>query len=65
MGQFIPQPGTDVKIGLQDNARRQRQFMKDLGFRGIGQADALPMPRLGSDLITSPAADTQRLVQRG
>jgi hypothetical protein len=62
------EPATDkpaVKTAPGGQAASQRQFMKDLGFRGIGEADALPMPQRGSDLITSPASERERLVQRG
>jgi hypothetical protein len=43
----------------------QRQFTKDLGFRGIEQAEALPRLHLGSSLVGSRGGDAERLVQRG
>ena len=43
----------------------QRQFTKDLGFRGVGRADALPRLHLGSSLVGSRGGDAERLVQRG
>jgi REP element-mobilizing transposase RayT len=45
--------------------KTQRQFMMELEFRGIRQAAPLPMPQLGSEVFTSPASDTERLVQGG
>jgi hypothetical protein len=44
---------------------KQRQFMMELEFRGIRQAAPLPMPQLGSEVFTSRASDTERLVQGG
>jgi len=43
----------------------QRQFTKDLGFRGIGQADPLPRLQLGCGLAGSRGGEAERLVQRG
>jgi hypothetical protein len=43
----------------------QGQFMMELEFRGIRPAASLPMRQLGSEVFTSPASDTERLVQGG
>lgn len=43
----------------------QRQFMMGLGFPGIRQAAPLPMPQPGSEVFTSSASDTERLVPGG
>ena len=40
----------------------QRQFTKDLGFRGIEQAEVLPRLHLGSSLVGSRGGDAERLV---
>jgi len=43
----------------------QRQFVKEFGFRGVGQGEAFRRPQLGFDLITSPASGTERRTQHG
>jgi hypothetical protein len=57
-----PAKGNDYPVAL---ALDQRQFTKDLGFRGIEQAEALPRLHLGSSLVGSRGGDAERLVQRG
>jgi hypothetical protein len=44
------------------NIAQQRQFTKDLGFRGIEQAEVLPRLHLGSSLVGSRGGDAERLV---
>ena len=53
------------KARTKERPQRQRQFTKDLGFRGVGRADALPRLHLGSRLVGSRGGDAERLVQRG
>ena len=54
-----------IEMDLVSYTFDQRQFTKDLGFRGIGQADALRRLQLGSSLVGSRGRDAERPVQRG
>jgi len=63
--QVNPDAYQAIKHELQEKERTQRQFTKDLGFRGIGQAGALPRLQLGCSLLGSGGRDAGRLMQRG
>jgi hypothetical protein len=56
------QSPTPTKAEVGDSTFWQRQFTKDLGFRGIEQAEVLPRLHLGSSLVGSRGGDAERLV---
>ena len=64
-GKYFARIRVRGKLIIKTLKTAQRQFTKDLGFRGIGQADALPRLHLGSSLVESRGGDGERLVQRG
>jgi len=62
---LVDQRSCDFKFSKKNEPFGQRQFTKDLGFRGIVQAEALPRLQLGSGLVGDRGRDAERLVQRG
>jgi hypothetical protein len=55
-------PFVQGKFNMGGTGVLQRQFTKDLGFRGIEQAEVLPRLHLGSSLVGSRGGDAERLV---